>query len=338
MSKTWWVIWLPVALPVLGACRDDAALTEPEPVLTPAGSAAAAALGTWTPKAPLLDPTSGYAAAAAPNAYGQWEVYIVGGGDPDGQTGFPGETYNVATDTWSFNGSFSRAAGLDGMSRIGNRLYFTGGANCCNDLQIFNTTWAYEPATKRMFQLANAPKASMFGVSGVINGKLYVLPGWCSGESDDPGHCLEWQQLRELWRYDPGTNKWTTRKPAPHFHVSGAAAVIGNKLYAVGSEHQDAFLDVYDPATNTWRTRAPIPTPGERFFAAPLQSKLFVISWSHPNGGPVKLKAYLYDPASNTWTSKAAPPGAWGPIVKVMVGGQPRLFMPGQQSSYLYTP
>lgn len=106
----------------------------------------------------------------------------------------------------------------------------------------------------------------------------------------------------------------------------------------VGGSGQGPHLDVYDPVTNTWQTRAPIPTPGERLFAAPLQSKLFVLSWSHPTGSPVILKAYLYDPATNTWQERAAPPGVAGPIVNLKVGGQPRLFMPGIQSSYLYTP
>jgi hypothetical protein len=50
------------------------------------------------------------------------------------------------------------------------------------------------------------------------------------------------------------------------------------------------------------------------------------------------IKAYLYDPATNQWTPRAAPPGVAGPIVKVELDGQPHLFMPGRQSSYLYTP
>jgi N-acetylneuraminic acid mutarotase len=337
MSRMRWVVWLSVALAVLGACRDNSTLTEPESVVAPAGSAAAA-LGTWTPKAPILDPLAGFAAAAAKNEAGQWQVYLIGGGDhEDDQTGFPGETYNVATDTWSFNNAIIRAADLNGIGAIGKRLYFTGGSGCCFDLRIFNTTWAYEPATNRMFQRANTPKATSYGVSGVIKGKLYVLPGFCSGAPADPGHCTEYKSLRELWRYDPFTDKWTTLKPPPHVHTFGGAAVIGDRLYVVGSWNQDAFLDVYDPATNTWQTRAPIPTPGERFYAAPLQSKLFVIVFSPSPGSAGIRKAYMYDPVRNTWTRKATPPG-FGPIVKVMVGGQPRLFMPGIQSSYLYTP
>lgn len=116
---------------------------------------------------------------------------------------------------------------------------------------------------------------------------MYVLPGWCSGESVDPNHCATGRQFRQLWRYDPSTNTWSTLRQAPHFHGFGGAAVIGDKFYVVGGWNHGAFLDVYDPATNTWRTLAPIPTPGDRLFAPPIQSKLFVLSWSQPSGSPV---------------------------------------------------
>jgi hypothetical protein len=108
-------------------------------------------------------------------------------------------------------------------------------------------------------------------------------------------------------------------------------------MWSATDVNRTPYLDVYDPATNTWVTRAPIPTPGERLFAAVFQHRLFVLSWSHPDGGAVILKAYSYDPATNTWRSRAAPPVA-GPIVQVILNGQGRLFLPGRESSYLYTP
>ena len=254
-------------------------------------------------------------------------------------TGFGGWSYHVATDTWSGNGALVRSADLNGVGKIGNRLYFTGGESCCDEFfRTWNTTWAYEPATRRLLQKANTPKATKYGVSGAIGGKLYVLPGYCSGESVDPGHCAVGQFTRQLYRYDPATDTWITRRQAPHNHALGGAAVIGDKFYVVGGSDRNAHLDVYDPTTNAWRTRAPIPTPGDRLFAAPLLSKLFVLSWSFPSGGPAVAKAFLYDPATDKWTPRAAPPVRAGPIVNVKLDGQPHLFMAGMQSSFLYTP
>jgi hypothetical protein len=331
-------------------CRED--LQSPSsPESTPATSATpvplefAVASNSWTARAGIPPVhRSGFAVSAAQNASGQWIVYVFGGADEDQETGLGGWAYNVATDTWTgtFN-SLIDAAHLNGVGKIGSKFYLTGGESCCDvDFRTYNTTWAYTPSTGRLIHKADMPKATKYGVTGVINGKLYVLPGHCSGESVDPGHCTVGGRIRQLYRYDPSTNTWATRRQAPHFHVFGAAAVINDKFYVVGGTGSPlvAALDVYDPATNTWQTRAPIPTPGERLFGAALGSKFFVLSWSRPSGGSIVSKAYLYDPATNTWRARAAPPGGIsGPIVKVMLNGQPRLFLPGGFGpSYLYTP
>ena len=322
----------------LAACGDGATPTQPEVGgdRSPAAETLVLASNTWTPRAAMADPRSGDAVAAAQNAAGQWIVYVFGGAYvDDGETGFGGVKYNVETDTWSSSGgsSFVRATDMNGAVKLGNKIYFTGGESCCDNITTFNKTWAFDLGTQRLLTKASMPRATKYGVSGAINGRLYVLPGYCSGDAVDPGHCQVGRPTRMLYRYDPSTNTWITRTSAPHFHAFGGAAVINNKFYVVGGG-QGPYLDVYDPATNTWQTRAPIPTAGERLFAAPLLSKLFVLSWSHPNGSPVVLKAYMYDPATNKWTSRAAPPVVAGPIVNV----QGRLFMPGIESSYMYTP
>jgi N-acetylneuraminic acid mutarotase len=317
-------------------CREDAE----SPTAPELGAATATlASNTWSARAPVPAPHSGFAVGAAENAAGQWLVYIFGGGDENGDTGFPAYVYNVATNTWAGAGGLIESTDLNGVGKIGNKFYMTGGMKCCDiDFETWSKTWAYSPSTTMMTLKANMPKPTRSGVTGVINGKLYVLPGYCSGEANEPGHCTVGGPIRQLYRYDPSTNTWITRRQAPHFHTHGAAGVIADKFYVVGS--QGRYLDVYDPATNTWVTRAPIPTAGEELFGAAIQSKLFVISWSHPNGGDVVSKAYLYDPATNTWKARAAPPnGIAGPIVKVLLNGQPRLFLPGGFGpSYLYTP
>jgi hypothetical protein len=351
MKQVRWTMSVPLLaaglLATLGCREDLQSPTAPEPTPTPGTTSATAAhaltSNSWSARAAMPVPHGSFAVGAAPNSAGQWFVHVFGGQDEDG-TGFPSYRYNVATNTWGGGGgALINASNMNGVGKISGRLYMTGGESCCDEnFRTFNTTWAYEPSTNRLFQKADMPKATKYGISGVINGKLYVLPGHCSGESVDPGHCTMGGRIRQLYRYDPATNTWTTRRQAPHFHVFGAAAVIDDKLYVVGGSGNPlvAALDVYDPATNTWQTRAPIPTPGERLFGAALQSKFFVLSWSHPSGDAVVSKAYLYDPATNTWKSRAAPPGGLaGPIVKVMVNGQPRLFLPGGFGpSYLYTP
>jgi N-acetylneuraminic acid mutarotase len=322
----------------------------PEPIApsgdtAPSGGLAAAvavAPNTWIERAPAPGAHSEFAVGAAPDATGVWRVYIFGGEADDGMTGRDGVyVYNVATNSWSGNAAFIDGARFNGVGKIGNKLYLTGGQSIRNEgelIHIWNKTWEYNLGTNQVVQKANMPKATAFGVSGVIGGKLYVLPGWCSGDVNDPGHCDVGHLMKQLYVYNPSDNTWATRRAAPHFHIYGAAGVINGKFYVVGGNQQGGFLDVYDPGTNTWQTRASIPRSGERLYGAVLQNKLFVLSWSHPNGQPLVLKAFSYNPATNTWTNRAAPPIA-GNMAKIMVNGQERLFLPGGHGpSYLYTP
>lgn len=225
-----------------------------------------------------------------------------------------------------------------GVGKIGNKLYYSGGYDYGTGTRVITgTTWAYDTRTDLLTRKADMPKVTADGVTGVIDGKLYVLPGTCSGDGwPNPGYC-ETEPIRQLYRYDPGTNTWLARRSAPHYHKSGAGGVINGKFYVVGgfnaSGQPVAALDVYDPATNTWQTLAPIPTAGGAR-AAVIQGKLFVISW----GTGTTLHAYAYNPATNTWKSRAAPSSVFGAVVKVTLHGLPYLVSVGSSSTELYKP
>jgi N-acetylneuraminic acid mutarotase len=304
---------------------------------------ALATSNTWTTRAAMPAPSrSGFVASAVPNASGQWIVYVLGGSnadDEDGDTNLGALAYNVATNTWTNNGDATlRAAFMNGAARLDKTIYITGGESIFgSEFQYRNTTWAYETTTGKLLQKADMPRATTSGITGVIRNQVYVLPGYCSGDSQDPGHCTTFGPLRQLYRYNPATNSWTTRHQAPHTHVNGAAAVINNKLYVVGGSNGNRSLDVYDPVANSWQIRASIPTAGDQFWGAALLNQFYVVVLMPPNQGS---KLYAYNPATNQWTSRKAPTnGVAGPPVKVMLNGTPRLFMPtGYGSSYLYTP
>jgi N-acetylneuraminic acid mutarotase len=326
-------------------CRDDLQspnVDESSPATSSAepSLAVTATSNTWAARPVMPQFRENFGAGTVANASGQWVVYVLGGTNSNGDTGVPGLSYNVATNTWGIvPNAFTNTSSMNGVARISDKLYFTGGESSGDvDFRTFNTTFSYRPSTQTLSQRANMPHATKYGVSGVLNEQLYVLPGYCSGESVDPGHCTTGGFIRQLYRYDPASNTWTTRQQAPHVHALGAAAVINNKLYVVGNSHGDRSLDVYDPASNTWQSRASIPTGGEQLFGVALGSKFFVLTYTH--GNPAVTKAYTYSPSTNTWTSRAAPPNhTAGPLVKVTLNGQSKLFLPSPTgSSYLYTP
>ncbi|HEV8177290.1 MAG TPA: hypothetical protein VGP44_06330, partial [Gemmatimonadales bacterium] len=78
----------------------------------------------------------------------------------------------------------------------------------------------------RLIRKADMPQPTADGVTGVIDGRLYVLAGTCNDDSP-PFDCNEANSgnrgsSRRFYRYDPATNNWTTLPSAPHEHGYGA--------------------------------------------------------------------------------------------------------------------
>jgi hypothetical protein len=325
---------------VLGCGREEGP-TDPsaDATLAPASPELAAARNTWTPAAtPTFVPTlRDHTLGAAPNRNGRTVVYTLGGTDEDGATMFRIQAWNAQNDVWSGRLSQVQVFHSNGAAKIGSRIYYTGGYDHDQGFDVpIPSTIAYDYLQDRIVRLANLPIDGAEGVSGAIGGRLYVLPGACSGFNFPQPRACETEPTRRFFRYNPGSDTWTTLASSLHFHRGGAAAVIMGKLYVVGGVQGDQAnepvraLEVYDPATNTWRTRAPIPTGG-RMAGAALGSTFFVVV----SGTPVR--AYSYNPGTNRWTAKAAPE-AFGPVVKVEIDGKARLFTAGGGKAAVYTP
>ena len=321
-----------VSVLALAACGEDRSPTQPEAAGAPAPDVASLALAsnTWTAKAPYpnLFGSFGLSAGVFPNSAGQSIVYTFGGTGDEGGTGVSIYAYNVATNTWTTTGSRPDVDGffMNGVGRIGSQLYFSGGRfSYQGGEEGSQATFAYDPAANRLTRKADMPRYTAEGVSGVIDGRLWVLPGIC----DDaywpfPGYCAQ-KPIRQLYRYDPAKNTWVARKAAPHNHRHAAGGVIDGKFYVAGGLDGYALsanLDVYDPATDTWRTLAPLPIAGGAVGTV-LGGRLFVIVSSGTG-----LRAYAYDPGTNTWTTRAAPTGL-AAVVRVTLNGQAHLLAVG---------
>lgn len=329
---------LTLSMLALAACGENATPTQPEMGGDPAPAALslAAAPNSWTPRsAPPFDQyIYGYDLGMAPNSAGQSIVYTFGGtSSDDGSTGKHVQAYNVATDTWSGRLSNVGVFNSNGVGKIGSKLYFSGGYVTAGNLpDATKALWAYDYSNDRMIKKANLPIFSAEGVSGVINGKLYVLPGACNGNAyPNPGYCAV-EETRRFYRYDPATNTWVTRRQAPHFHRKGAAVVIDGKFYVAGgfagSGTPVAALDVYDPATNTWRTLAPIPKGGIASGGGSLHGQFYVVA---------PQRTYAYNRVTNQWKAKAAP-RFFGSVTRVTLNGGTYLFTATGNHSALYTP
>jgi Kelch motif protein len=294
----------------LGACNET---TAPDPVETTRDRAAgtpsfALASNSWAQKAPIPGSSGrvGVAAGVVNNSAGQPIFYALGGTDDRGGSGFKVQAYNLATNSWTAKNSTVYVFQTNGVGKIGGRLYFSGGYQYVGSPLALRTLWAYDAAGDRLIRRADMPKATTDGVSGVINGKLYVLPGNCSGDAWPDPHYCETAPIRRLYRYDPVTNTWATLHSAPHYHANGAAGVIRGKFYVAGGNKGgvgNAYLDVYDPLSNTWKTLPSMPARRSFAVGAISKSKLWVIGSDGSN-----RSTYVYDPLTNKWATKAPLP------------------------------
>jgi N-acetylneuraminic acid mutarotase len=293
-----------LSLLALAACGETTTPTDP-------GTAGAQSLVTtsvawpsnsWTARAPMPEEFWRFelAAGVVKNVGGESTVYVLGGRYHQMPLELPATrilAYNVATNTWTKKTARFTGAATNGIGTIGGKLYVSGGADLTGDpdhwKQASPRLFAYDVVRDRMVRKADMPAPTSEGVTGVINGKLYVLAGSCF-----EGVC------NVLYRYDPGTNAWKTLARAPRNHARGAGVVIAGKFYVAGGGLRPyRSIDVYDPVTNAWRTLGLMPPRRDRAVGAVLGGKFYVIGVSGSRGED--RNTLRYDPVLNKWSNRA---------------------------------
>jgi N-acetylneuraminic acid mutarotase len=312
--RLWLCPPLVFGLLILVSCGEENGPTEPvsaRPEQATAHSMAASS-NTWTTKARMPTPRGFLAAGVANNSLGQPVLYAIGGFDPVVASRIRTvEAYNFATDRWTTKAPLPIAlSSTNGVGNIGGKLYVSGGffENPDGTGGWSRGLYVYDPVRNSWTRKADLPRKIAQGVTGVINGKLYVLAGSC----DD---CAV-PSPRRLFRYDPTTDTWTTTLPSsPNVHVAGGGAVINGKFYVAGGRGRDGRdtdkLDVYDPVTNLWTTLAPMPpmTARSGVAGAALQNKLYILGQSNVDPGERQNQVEAYDPVTNRWKTRAPMPG-----------------------------
>lgn len=251
--------------------------------------------GTWETKAPMPLARSGPAAGVINGV-----LYVAGGHSASSDT--PSlQAYDVAADTWSILADMPgpRYQGC-GAGVIDGQLYVAGGWTKSPPLPNRNL-WVYDPLTNTWNTRADMLRLAAYGVTGVIDGKLYVH----SGTDGYSGY------HSFLHVYDPVTNQWAVLPPSPHVQAcEPAGGVIDGKFYVAGGVDAPgnllATLNVYDPATNTWTTKAPMPTARGGGAAGVIDGKLYVVGGY--DGAAVLSTLEVYDPVTDTWTTDTPMP------------------------------
>lgn len=322
----------PVLFFAILGCREDAfgpsdpAATATQPAAT--SDLAAAAQNTWTKRADMwgTERTS-MAVAEVRNAARQSVLYAIGGATTTGSTVSRVMAYNAATNSWTLKAPLPiPLKNTNGAGVIGGKIYVSGGFPSANTDSYSNRLFEYNPTTDTWAEKSGMPTFGLNGVTGVIDGKLYVATS-----CQDEDYCAG----KHLYRYDPAADTWAelaTPSADLWYRLPAMGGTIGKKLY-VGT-HGSSTLHVYDPQTNIWTQRqTSLAVRGETAYTT-FDAKLYMIGgWrSNGDGTVTHVRATnVYDPATNTWTTKAPLPSTrtGASAARVVVNGQPRIELVG---------
>ena len=187
--------------------------------------------------------------------------------------------------------------------------------------------------------MTSLPAASDSMASAVINGKLYVIGGSHSLETQEFNPVTNaWVRKADIagdWGvidgsatelngkiyalgynvgnikiYDPVADSWTLGATTLPRGQGVRLAAANGKIYAIDGG-RSGINQEYNPATNTWTAKASMPTPRDYAAIATVNNKIYVIGGGG-NGGASLKAIEVYDPINDTWTSAIEPPaGNW---------------------------
>jgi N-acetylneuraminic acid mutarotase len=347
MNRPMQAVTLTMGWLALASCTENGTPTEPVTGQDkPTAAELAVAANSWTAKALMPTGRLALAAAVVNNSLHQPILYAIGGDDGNGQTMSTVEAYDFATNAWSTKAPLPvRLEETNGAGVIARKIYVSGGRDLDNnspgsdDGFPRSSLYVYDPVTDSWSRKADMPLPSMAGVTGVLNGKLYVLNA----------------SFNSFYRYDPSADTWSVLPKCPGVHFRGAAAVINGKLYVAGGERFTAYgpiairkLHVYDPVSNAWSEKALMPHAVSSAAGARLLGQFYVLGGTSNNRGRDYVQAY--DPVANTWALKAPLPTSRVSLAAsnfvnlngqqriVAVGGYGGLGLRWLRSNDVYTP
>jgi Kelch motif len=226
------------------------------------------------------------------------KLYL-GGGDSTVQ-----EAYDPDTNSWSTAAPLPAALDHIQAVELNGLIYYIGGLVHWPGPAV-GTVYVYDPVANSFTTGTPMPTGRERGAGGVavFGNKIYYAGGLHEGVA------VSWLDV-----YDPASKTWATLPDMPeardHFH----AAVVDDRLYAIGGRSSainatTTVNQAFDIGTGSWVTGlAPLPTARGGFAAAALGAEVLII------GGEGAGKTYntveAYNTATNTWRSLAPMPTA----------------------------
>jgi len=142
------------------------------------------------------------------------------------------EVYDPATNEWTKKGPMPTARNHEAIGAVNGKIYTIGGrignANVANMLSSgTDIVEEYDPATDRWRAMSKMPTPRSGLGWGTYKGMIYVLGGELRDYHADA-------IFRDVEAFDPAANEWYRLQPMVTARHGVNAAVLGNRLHAIG--------------------------------------------------------------------------------------------------------
>ena len=237
-----------------------------------------------------------------------------------GGTDEPDRGEPAATDRWQPLPRSKLSRTEVGAARIGRSIYVVGGF----EQSTAKTTAAverYSITSRRWTRVKSMPVALNHAAAAAWHDRLYVVGGYA-----DPGGLSQEQAL--LLRYDPETNRWKRLAKPPSARGALAAAVVADKLYAVGGARGGqalATLEVYDLRKNRWTTGPPMGVAREHLAATAALGSVYALAGRAAGQGNFATTE-RFDLATGRWERMPDMAKPRGGIAAAVVAGDVIVF------------
>ncbi|MBC6608743.1 hypothetical protein H8B13_18085, partial [Hymenobacter sp. BT188] len=231
------------------------------------------------------------------------------------------ESYNPASNTWTYLADMPIPVTHAGIAVDGNKVYVAGGFTGLeagkpntDALQIYDVgtnTWSSGP---------KLPAISGGNALVRVGRKLHSFGGMMPDRQTG-------STAHYVLNLDNLAAGWSNAAPMPQPRCHFASATVAGKIYALGGQvghdgpNQDVkFANVYDPATDTWTNLKDLPYARSHSEAATFvaDGKVTLVGGVMPTD-QILNTITTYDPASDSWAEQTPlPVNLFGPSAELI--------------------
>jgi non-specific serine/threonine protein kinase len=203
-------------------------------------------------------------------------LVVIGGWLPspsDPEAVVSDQVYVLRNGAWDVLPSLRHPRAAGAAAVVGNQIVVVGGQA---NHQLVTQTEVFDGKRWRDAKPMPTPRDHLAAASD--GHYLYAVGGWQLA-ADHNQAAVE--------RYDPSANSWQKLPDLPHARAGLGAAIVGNRLIALGGENTTAalgYVEALDLTSNGWTSLPPMPTPRHGMAVAALDNRVYVIGGSATAG------------------------------------------------------